>query len=84
MGGLARAGWDTAPARHNAFVAEQSGQCARLHPRQGGDGGDPAEGEASQWPTSAAQANALFDATGARLRELPLPPRRLAAALQTR
>ncbi|WP_141620747.1 molybdopterin cofactor-binding domain-containing protein [Myxococcus sp. AB036A] len=41
-------------------------------------------GEASQGPTSAALANAVFDATGARLRELPLTPERLAAALQTR
>ncbi|AEI65105.1 xanthine dehydrogenase family protein molybdopterin-binding subunit [Corallococcus macrosporus] len=41
-------------------------------------------GEAAQGPTSAALANALFDATGARLRELPLTPERLAAALQGR
>ncbi|WIG92811.1 molybdopterin cofactor-binding domain-containing protein [Myxococcus sp. SDU36] len=41
-------------------------------------------GEASQGPTSAALANAIFDATGARLRALPLTPERLAAALQAR
>jgi nicotinate dehydrogenase subunit B len=37
-------------------------------------------GEASQGPTSAALANAVFDATGLRLRELPLTPGRLKAA----
>ncbi|MFP2908359.1 molybdopterin cofactor-binding domain-containing protein [Pyxidicoccus sp. 3LFB2] len=37
-------------------------------------------GEASQGPTAAALANALFDATGVRLRDLPLTPERLAAA----
>jgi nicotinate dehydrogenase subunit B len=36
-------------------------------------------GEASQGPTAAALANALFDATGTRVRELPLTPERLAA-----
>ncbi|WP_434347703.1 hypothetical protein ACN6A1_06625 [Myxococcus virescens] len=71
--------------RHNAFVAEQAGPCAYCIPgMQGGDSGGPAEGEASQGPTSAALANALFDATGAGPRELPLTPARLAAALQTR
>ena len=33
-------------------------------------------GEASQGPTAAALANAVFDATGTRRRELPLSPRR--------
>ncbi len=37
-------------------------------------------GEASQGPTPAAIANALFDATHLRLRELPLNPPRLRAA----
>ncbi|KFE71468.1 xanthine dehydrogenase family protein molybdopterin-binding subunit [Hyalangium minutum] len=37
-------------------------------------------GEASQGPTAAALANALFDATGTRVRELPLTPERLAAS----
>ncbi|MDY7229576.1 xanthine dehydrogenase family protein molybdopterin-binding subunit [Hyalangium rubrum] len=39
-------------------------------------------GEASQGPTVAALANAVFDATGLRVRELPLTPRRLAAMRQ--
>lgn len=34
-------------------------------------------GEASQGPTVAALANAVFDATGLRVRELPLTPQRL-------
>jgi CO/xanthine dehydrogenase Mo-binding subunit len=38
-------------------------------------------GEASTGPTPAAIANAVFAATGARLRELPLSPARLRAAL---
>lgn len=37
-------------------------------------------GEASQNPTPAAIANAVFDATGVRLRELPLTPERVRAA----
>jgi CO/xanthine dehydrogenase Mo-binding subunit len=41
-------------------------------------------GEASQGPTSAAIANAVFDATGLRVRDLPLTPEQLrAAALRT-
>ncbi|HEX5126012.1 MAG TPA: molybdopterin cofactor-binding domain-containing protein, partial [Rhodocyclaceae bacterium] len=39
-------------------------------------------GEASQGPTSAAIANAVADATGVRLRELPLSHTRVRAALQ--
>ncbi|HTO06627.1 MAG TPA: molybdopterin cofactor-binding domain-containing protein [Myxococcota bacterium] len=37
-------------------------------------------GEASQGPTAAAIANAVFDATGLRVRDLPLTPERLRAA----
>jgi nicotinate dehydrogenase subunit B len=36
-------------------------------------------GEASQGPTAAAIANAIFDATGLRMRDLPLTPDRLRA-----
>jgi nicotinate dehydrogenase subunit B len=39
-------------------------------------------GEASTGPTAAAIANAVFQATGARLRDLPLRPDRVTAALQ--
>ncbi|NMO15350.1 xanthine dehydrogenase family protein molybdopterin-binding subunit [Pyxidicoccus fallax] len=37
-------------------------------------------GEAAQGPTAAALANAVFDATGVRVRDLPLTPERLAAS----
>jgi CO/xanthine dehydrogenase Mo-binding subunit len=40
-------------------------------------------GEAAQGPASAAIANALADATGRRVRDLPFDPRRLRAALAT-
>jgi CO/xanthine dehydrogenase Mo-binding subunit len=39
-------------------------------------------GEAAQGPTSAAIANAVADATGVRLRDLPLTPARVMAALR--
>jgi nicotinate dehydrogenase subunit B len=39
-------------------------------------------GEASQGPTAAAIANAFAAATGTRLRDLPLTPLRVKAALQ--
>ena len=39
-------------------------------------------GEASQGPTGAALANAIFDACGARLRDIPFTPARVKAALQ--
>ena len=38
-------------------------------------------GEASQGPTSAALANAVFDATNTRVRDLPLTPARVKAAI---
>jgi CO/xanthine dehydrogenase Mo-binding subunit len=40
-------------------------------------------GEASQGPTSAALANAVFDATGVRFRRLPLTPERVKQGLST-
>jgi len=39
-------------------------------------------GEPSTRPVAAALANALFDATGRRLRRVPFTPERLRAALQ--
>jgi CO/xanthine dehydrogenase Mo-binding subunit len=38
-------------------------------------------GEASQGPAAAALANAVADATGVRMREIPLDPPRVRAAL---
>ena len=37
-------------------------------------------GEASQGPTGAALANAVFDATGVRIRDIPFTPARVKAA----
>jgi CO/xanthine dehydrogenase Mo-binding subunit len=37
-------------------------------------------GEAGQGPTAAAVANALADATGLRIRDMPLSPGKVAAA----
>ena len=48
------------------------------HPEQRSLG----SGEASQGPTPAAIANAIFHATGARLRDLPFTPERVKAAIQ--
>ncbi|HVM80191.1 MAG TPA: molybdopterin cofactor-binding domain-containing protein [Stellaceae bacterium] len=39
-------------------------------------------GEAATAPVAAALANAIFDATGARLRDVPMTPERVKAALQ--
>ena len=39
-------------------------------------------GEATQGPTGAAIANAVFDAVGVRLREIPFTPERLKATLR--
>ena len=41
-------------------------------------------GEASIIPVPAAIANAVFDATGARVRDVPLTPERVLSALQNR
>ena len=38
-------------------------------------------GEASQGPAGAALANAVFDAVGARLRDIPFTPARVKAAM---
>jgi nicotinate dehydrogenase subunit B len=41
-------------------------------------------GEAAQGPTSAALANALTDATGVRLRDMPLTPEKVKAEIGPR
>ena len=38
-------------------------------------------GEATQGPAAAALANAVFDAVGARIREIPFTPSRVKAAI---
>ena len=40
-------------------------------------------GESASVPSAAAIANAIFDATGARLRSVPFTPAKVLAALQT-
>ncbi|WP_043099803.1 hypothetical protein, partial [Pseudomonas aeruginosa] len=39
-------------------------------------------GESASVPSAAAIANAIFDATGARLRQVPFTPERVLAALR--
>jgi len=60
-----------------ACATRQRGQIANSsrHPFLGA-------GEAAQGPAAAALANALADATGVRIRDLPLSPNRLQAALR--
>jgi CO/xanthine dehydrogenase Mo-binding subunit len=41
-------------------------------------------GEAAIGPTAAAIANALFDALGVRVRDLPLTPENIVAAMSTK
>jgi nicotinate dehydrogenase subunit B len=43
----------------------------------------PGAGELSTVPTPAAIANAIFDATGPRMREVPFTPKCVLAALET-
>ena len=43
-----------------------------------------ATGEPASAPVAAALANAIFDATGARLRTVPFRPNRVKAALEAR
>ncbi|MFU1922389.1 hypothetical protein, partial [Klebsiella pneumoniae] len=40
-------------------------------------------GESASVPSAAAIANAIFDATGARLRQVPFTPERVLAALRS-
>jgi nicotinate dehydrogenase subunit B len=71
-GGILSRAWDSYPIlRFNAvphtevFVINKTG----LPPL--------GAGEAAQGPTAAAIANAIFHATGSRLRELPLKPSKI-------
>jgi CO/xanthine dehydrogenase Mo-binding subunit len=52
-------------------------------PSESGPFGARGVGEAPVVPTAAAIANAIADATGVRLSELPMTPPRVLAALQT-
>jgi nicotinate dehydrogenase subunit B len=47
------------------------------------DGNPPlGSGEAASVPSAAAMANAIFDATGVRMREAPFTPERVKTALK--
>jgi CO/xanthine dehydrogenase Mo-binding subunit len=71
--------WGTYPILHFSDVPEVS---VELIDRPG----QPflGAGEATQGPAAAALANAVFDACGARVRELPITPERVLQALATR
>lgn len=71
----AHAGWDDYPVLRFADVPEID-----VHVMPSGEPSLGA-GEASLGPTAAAIANALFDALGVRVRELPLTPERIVAAM---
>src|SRR5207248_7931993 len=75
-GRAAAAGWDSYPILRFSDVPPIE---TRLLSRPA----EPALGaaEAVMGPVPAAIANAVFDATGARLRDLPLRPARVRAAL---
>jgi len=63
----------------NAFIVnpEGRGPDGKIIPPSGA-------GEPASRPTAAAIANAIFDATGVRLREVPFTPERVKAALAAR
>ena len=66
-------------------AARRMGGCQRRRAGKvtslGRQDGDRATGEAAQGPTAAAIANALANATGHRLRELPFTRARIKAAI---
>ena len=71
----AHAGWDDYPIlRFSDVPAVDVVLMASEAPSLGA-------GEAAQGPTAAAIANALFDAVGVRVRDLPLTPDRIVAAI---
>ena len=74
--GITSLDWDTYPILHftNAPVIETVILNRPGMPFMG-------SGEATQNPTPAAIANAIFDAVGVRLREIPFTPERVRAAL---
>jgi nicotinate dehydrogenase subunit B len=69
--------WHTYPIVRAMDVPEQVDIVLLNHPELPSSG----VGEPSSRPTAAAIANAIFDATGARVRQAPLTPARVKAAL---
>jgi len=71
--------WKTYPVARAADVPDRVEVVLINHPELPSSGA----GEPSSRPTAAAIANAIFDATGARIRQAPLTPARVKAALDT-
>jgi CO/xanthine dehydrogenase Mo-binding subunit len=71
----AHAGWDDYPILRFSEVPAVD---VLLMPS---DGPSLGAGEAATGPTAAAIANALFDALGVRVRDLPLSPEHIVAAM---
>ncbi len=69
--------WETYPVARSSDIPDQIDIVLLNHPELPPGGA----GEPSSRPTPAAIANAIFDATGARVRQAPLSPTRVKAAL---
>jgi nicotinate dehydrogenase subunit B len=71
-------GWDDYPILRFSEVPQVD---VLLMPSNGSNDASLGAGEASLGPTAAAIANALFDALGVRVRDLPLTPQRITDAI---
>jgi nicotinate dehydrogenase subunit B len=69
--------WQTYPVARSLDIPEQVDIVLLNHPELPAAGA----GEPASRPTAASIANAIFDATGARLRQAPLTPPKIKAAL---
>ena len=69
--------WETYPVARSSDIPEQIDIVLLNHPEMPAGGA----GEPSSRATAAAIANAVFDATGIRVRQAPLSPARIKAAL---
>ena len=69
--------WVTYPIARASDIPDQVDIVLISHPDKPAGGA----GEPSSRPTAAAIANAIFDATGARVRQAPLTPTRIKAAI---
>jgi nicotinate dehydrogenase subunit B len=69
--------WQTYPVATSLDIPEQIDIVLLNHPELPAAGA----GEPASRPTAASMANAIFDATGARVRQVPLTPSRIVAAL---